>query len=61
MSLIRLIILFVLIYLAVKLFKNLLKSPSQKAEIKGTPRKRKPLDLSDADIEDADFEEIDED
>jgi len=60
MSLIRLIIFLFLIYLAVKLFKNLLKAPNQKSEIKGSPKNRKPIDLSDADVEDADFEEIDE-
>jgi hypothetical protein len=59
--LIRLIIFFILIYLAVKLLKNLLKAPTQKLEIKGSPKNRKPLDLSNADIEDADFEEINED
>jgi hypothetical protein len=58
--LIRLIIIIMLIYLAVKLFKNLLVAPPPKSEIKGTPKKGKPLDLSNADIEDADFEEIDE-
>ena len=56
----RLIIFTVLIYLTVKLFKNLLQSPNQKSEIKGTPSTKKPLDLSNADIEDADFEEIDD-
>lgn len=60
MSLIRLIIILVLIYLVAKLFKNLLKAPPPKTEIKGTPQKGKPLDLSNADIEDADFEDIDE-
>lgn len=59
--LIRLIIFFLLIYLAVQLFKNLLKAPTQKSEIKGSPKNKKPLDLSNADIEDADFEEINED
>ena len=56
----RFIIIIILIYLAVKLFKNLLMAPPQKSEIKGKPKNEKPLDLSDADIEDADFEDIDE-
>ena len=54
----RLIILTILFYLMAKLIKNLLKSPTQKSEIKGTPTDKKPLDLSKADIEDVDFEEI---
>jgi len=54
----RLIILALLIYLAVKLFSNLLKAPPPKSEVKGTPTDKKPIDLSGADIEDADFEEI---
>lgn len=59
MALIRLIILVVLIYFAIKLFKNLLKAPDKQTEIRGTPKSKKPLDLSNADIEDADFKEID--
>lgn len=58
MSLIRLIILVLLIYLAIKLFKNLLKAHPQQSDIKGTPKDKKPLDLSNADIEDADFRDI---
>jgi hypothetical protein len=56
----RLIILALLIYLAVKLFSNLLKAPPPKSEVKGSPTDKKPIDLSGADIEDADFEEIDD-
>ncbi len=56
----RLIIFTVLIYLTAKLLKNLSKTPVQKSEIKGTPKDKKPLDLSNADIEDADFEELNE-
>jgi len=57
----RLIILALLIYLAIKLVSNLLKAPSPKSEVKGSPTDKKPLDLSGADIEDADFEDIDDD
>jgi hypothetical protein len=58
MTLIRIIFLFIIAYLAIKLFRNLLGMPSQKSEIKGKPQIKKPLDLSDADIEDADYEDI---
>ena len=53
----RLIILALLIYLAIKLVSNLLKAPPPKSEVKGSPT-NKPIDLSGADIEDADFEDI---
>jgi len=58
MSLLRLIIIFLLVYFTVKLIQNLLKAPPQKTEIKGSPKRKEPLDLSNADIEDADFKEI---
>ena len=54
----RLFLLALLIYLAIKLFSNLLKAQPPKSEVKGTPTDKKPIDLSGADIEDADFEEI---
>ena len=55
----RLIILALIIYLAVKVLSNLLKAPPPKSEVKGSPVNKRPLDLSNADIEDADFEDID--
>lgn len=61
MSFIRLIILFLLIYFAVKLLQILFKTPTRRSEVKGTPRNKKPLDLTNADIEDADFKEINDD
>jgi len=51
---------FLLAYIAVKLLQNLLKSPPSQSAIKGSPKDKKPLDLSDADVEDADFKEIDD-
>ena len=60
MSLIRLIIIFIIIYFGMKLIQNFLKAPTPKNEVKGSP-KQKPLDLSDADIEDADYKEIKDD
>ncbi|MDZ7330892.1 MAG: hypothetical protein ONB31_02815 [candidate division KSB1 bacterium] len=54
----RIILLGLLIYIALKLLKDFLMSPQQKIEVKGTPTNKKPLDLSDADIEDAKFEDI---
>jgi len=61
MSLLRLVFFVLLIYLAVKLFKNLLQAPTRRTSVKGTPKSGAPLDLSDADIEDAEFKEIDDD
>jgi len=60
MYLFRLFIYGLIIYFAIKLVKGLFKPASPKSEIKGTPSKKKPIDLSGADIEDADFKEIDE-
>ena len=60
MSLFKLFIYGLIIYFAIKLVKVLFQPTRPKTEIKGTPRKTKPIDLSDADIEDADFKEIDE-
>lgn len=57
---IQILFFFLLAYLAVKLVQHLLKLPPNKTEIKGSPKDKKPLDLSDADIEDADFKEIDD-
>jgi hypothetical protein len=61
MSLIRLIIIAILIYFAVKLVQNFLKTPKKKSHIKGSPKPKKTLDLSDADIEDADYKDISDD
>lgn len=58
--LIQVLFFFLLAYIAVKLLQNLLKAPTSQTEIKGSPKEKKPLDLSDADVEDADFKEIDD-
>lgn len=58
MSFIKLIILLLLAYFAIKFVNYILRAPAPKSEIKGSPKTKKPLDLSNADIEDADFKEI---
>ncbi|MCU0644681.1 MAG: hypothetical protein MUC94_10505 [bacterium] len=60
LRLIRILFFFLLAYIAVKLLQNLLKSPPSQSAIKGSPKDKKPLDLSESDIEDADFKEIDD-
>ena len=60
MSLFRLIIIGVAIYLISKVFKNFFNPPVNNRTVEGNPKGSDPLDLSDADIEDVDFEEIDE-
>lgn len=60
MYLFRLFIYGLIIYFAIKLVKFLFKPTNPKSEIKGSPNKKRPIDLSDADIEDADFKEINE-
>jgi hypothetical protein len=60
MSLFKLFIYGLIIYFAIKLVKVLFKPAPPKSEIKGSPNRKKPIDLSGADIEDADFKEIDE-
>jgi len=58
-GLLRLILMGLLIYLAYKLIKDVLKRSHREPEVKGNPQS-KPLNLDKADIVDADFEEIKE-
>jgi len=58
--LLKLLIIIVIFYYGWKVIKDFFNSSLNQDEIKGTPRKKKPLDLSKLDVEDADFEEIDE-
>ena len=58
--LIKLILIILIIYFGGKLIKNLLNPVQKQDQVKGAPRRKKPLDLSKYDVEDADFEEIDE-
>jgi hypothetical protein len=59
MSLFRLILIGIAIYLISKVFRKLLNPPQQNRPVEGSQQTSDPLDLSDADIEDAEFEEID--
>jgi len=59
MSLFRLILIGIAIYLISKVFKNILNPPRQNRPVEGSQQNSDPIDLSAADIEDADFEEID--
>ena len=60
MSLFRLILIGIAIYLISKVFRNLLNPSQQNRRFEESQQQTSdPLDLSDADIEDAEFEEID--
>ncbi len=59
MSLFRLIIIGLLIYLVSKFVKNLLNPPKEHSKVEGTPKQESDLNLTNSDIEDADFEELD--
>jgi hypothetical protein len=60
MSLFRLILIGMAIYLVSKVFRKLLNPPQQNRRFEESQQQTSdPLDLSDADIEDAEFEEID--
>ena len=61
MSLFRLILIGMAIYLVSRVLKNFLNPPARKTEVKGNQDVADPLDLSGVDIEDVDFEEIKED
>ena len=59
MSLFRLIIIGIAIYLISKVVKNVLNPPAQNRTVEGNQQSSDPIDLSGSDIEDAEFEEID--
>lgn len=57
MSLIRVIILLLLIYLTQKIFKNLFQPKTNRSQVKGTSQSPS-LDLSNKEVEDVDFKEL---
>ncbi len=61
MSLFRLILIGIAIYLISRVFKNLLNPPPENRHVDGNAQTPDPIDLSGAEIEDAEFEEIDGD
>jgi len=61
MSLFRLILIGIAIYLISKVFRNLLNPPAKNRNVEGNPHTSDPMDLNGADIEDAEFEELDDD
>ena len=58
MSLIRIIIIGIAIYLISKVLKNIVNQPVENQKVGGNQKVSDPIDLSDADVEDVDFEEI---
>ncbi len=60
MFIIKLIILFLVFYLAARVFTFLFRRPTGETAIQGRP-KVPPLDLSKEDIEDVDFKETEGD
>ncbi|MFQ5648786.1 MAG: hypothetical protein ACE5IY_02480 [bacterium] len=59
MSLLRLILIAILFYWGIKLFRGILRLfGSEREQVDGKPKGKGPLDLSQHDVEDADFEEI---
>lgn len=57
---IKFLLIILIIYFGGKVIKSLLNPKQTQNEVKGVPKKSKPIDLSNTDIEDAEFEEIDE-
>ncbi len=60
MSLLRLILIVIAVYLISNVLKNFFHRPAINESAKRSRQESDPLDLSNADIEDVDFEEIDE-
>jgi Na+-transporting methylmalonyl-CoA/oxaloacetate decarboxylase gamma subunit len=60
MSLIRIILITIAVYLISNVLKTFFQHPVKKESTKGKTSGSDPLDLSNAEIEDVDFEEIDE-
>lgn len=54
----RLLFFFLLIYWGIRAVAKLLQSDKPKTEVRGRPKQRNSLDLSDKDVEEVDFKEI---